>query len=84
MEEKDVHVLYADPIQSAAEAGLRYIPDTGKGFTRRKSGKGFTYQDAKGEKITDPKTIDRINKLIIPPAWENVWICLWPTKELPS
>src|SRR3712207_8749178 len=59
----DVHVLYADPVQSAAEAGLRYIPDTGKGFSRKKSGKGFTYLDTKGEKITDTKVLERLNKL---------------------
>jgi DNA topoisomerase-1 len=31
------------------------------------------YKD--GEKIKDKDEINRINKLIIPPAWENVWIC---------
>lgn len=82
MEEKDVHVIYADPVQSAAEAGLRYIPDTSKGFTRKKSGKGFNYLDAKGEKISDSKILDRINKLIIPPAWENVWICTSPNGHI--
>ncbi|QMU28394.1 DNA topoisomerase IB [Adhaeribacter radiodurans] len=82
MEEKDVHVLYADPVQSAAEAGLRYIPDTGKGFNRKRSGKGFTYLDTKGEKITDPKILDRLKKLIIPPAWENVWICPSPNGHI--
>jgi len=75
MEEKDVHVIYADPVQSAAEAGLKYIPDTSKGFTREKNNKGFTYLSTRGEEITDQKVLDRINKLIIPPAWENVWIC---------
>ncbi|MDQ3290366.1 MAG: DNA topoisomerase IB [Bacteroidota bacterium] len=82
MEDKDVHVLYADPVQSAAEAGLRYIPDTGKGFTRKKSGKGFTFLDTKGEKITDPKILERLKKLVIPPAWENIWICPSPNGHI--
>ncbi|PSR53027.1 DNA topoisomerase I [Adhaeribacter arboris] len=82
MEEKDVHVLYADPEQSAVEAGLRYIPDTGKGFSRQRSGQGFTFIDKKGEKITYPKILDRLKKLIIPPAWENVWICPSPNGHI--
>ena len=82
MEETDVHVLYADPVQSAAEAGLRYIPDTTRGITRQKKGKGFVYLNPKGEKISDPKILDRISKLIIPPAWEQVWICPSPSGHI--
>jgi DNA topoisomerase-1 len=35
---------------------------------------GFTYRTAGGEKVTDEKTITRIQKLRIPPAWKNVRI----------
>lgn len=70
----DVHALYADPAQSAIEAGLRYLPDTGKGITRKEIKGGFAYFDTKGEPISDEKILDRVNKLIIPPAWTNVWI----------
>src|SRR3712207_1003237 len=82
MEDSDVHVLYADPAQSASAAGLRYIPDNKPGLTRQKKGKGFTYLDTKGQVVTDQKVIDRINKLIIPPAWENVWICPSPNGHI--
>lgn len=53
---------------------LRYVTDKKTGITRRLIGKHFVYFDRKGKKITDEKTIDRINKLAIPPAWNNVWI----------
>jgi DNA topoisomerase-1 len=35
----------------------------------------FQYFDPKGNRITDAATIDRINKLVIPPAYTDVWIC---------
>jgi DNA topoisomerase-1 len=44
------------------------------GLTRRRAGKGFTYRDADGTKLTDPDTLDRIRELVIPPAWQDVWI----------
>lgn len=45
------------------------------GITRRRAGKGFVYLDAKGERIADRDVIERIKGLVIPPAWEDVWIC---------
>jgi DNA topoisomerase-1 len=44
-------------------------------MTRRRSGKGFTYLDADGERIEDPEVVERIRALGIPPAWKDVWIC---------
>ncbi len=69
------HQLYADAAQSATAAGLRYLPDTKPGITRKIKGKNFSYFNAKGEEIADEKTTDRIKKLVIPPAWTEVWIC---------
>jgi len=31
-----------------------------------------------GERIDDPEVLDRIRELVIPPAWEKVWICPYP------
>ena len=39
------------------------------------TGKGFTYLDADGERVTEPEDIERIAELGIPPAWKDVWIC---------
>ncbi|MFF5288953.1 DNA topoisomerase IB [Paractinoplanes globisporus] len=44
------------------------------GLSRRRAGRGFTYLDADGSRITDAETLDRVKGLVIPPAWEQVWI----------
>jgi DNA topoisomerase IB len=36
------------------------------------------YLDAEGRKIEDPEVLQRIHELVIPPAWEDVWICPYP------
>ncbi len=55
--------------------GLRYSRDGEKGFARKAGEKGFEYLDAKGERVTDAETLERIRSLAIPPAWTDVWIC---------
>ena len=65
----------SDPVQSARDAGLRYVSDTKPGIVRKRSGKGFRYVDADGKPVTDPDTLARIKSLVIPPAWTNIWIC---------
>ena len=46
------------------------------GIARRRCGRGFVYVDeATGQRITDPDTLQRIKDLVIPPAWKEVWIC---------
>ena len=64
-----------DPREAAVEAGLRYVDDSKPGFTRKRSGTGFRYLDAKGETLRDAAQIARIRKLAIPPAYTDVWIC---------
>lgn len=63
-----------DPEILAKEAGLKYSLDIGSGIKRIRAGKGFIYIDNKGTKISDEKTLERIKSLVIPPAWENVFI----------
>jgi DNA topoisomerase I len=65
----------ADPEASAEEAGLRYVTDTGPGIRRRRAGKSWAYVGPDGKRITDPDRIAWINRLAIPPAWTDVWIC---------
>ena len=67
--------VYVDPEESAKAAGLRYVSDDMPGIRRRKRGKGFTFLDAKGTTVSDARTLERIRKLAIPPAWTDVWIC---------
>jgi DNA topoisomerase IB len=52
------------------------------GLTRRRAGKGFTYLDASGERLTDVAALERIKALAIPPAWRDVWICPWPNGHI--
>ena len=71
--------LPTDPVESAEEAGLRYVTDAGPGIRRRRSGRGFVYIGTDGQRITDRKIIERIRSLAIPPAWTDVWIS--PTRR---
>ena len=64
-----------DPKASAEEAGLRYVTDTGPGIRRRRAGSGWTYVGPDGTRITDPDRIAWFDRLAIPPAWTDVWIC---------
>jgi DNA topoisomerase-1 len=54
---------------------LRRADCSSPGLTRRRQGKGFSYVDADGEKVTEPEDLTRISELGIPPAWKDVWIC---------
>lgn len=67
--------IMKDPVASAKAVHLIYTSDAETaGITRKKTGKKYSYYK-EGEKIKDKEEIARINKLVIPPAWENVWIC---------
>jgi DNA topoisomerase I len=68
-------VIDTSPEAVAELAGLRYVSDTMRGFTRKRAGEGWMYFDTKGERITDPEVVKRINSLAIPPAYNDVWIC---------
>jgi DNA topoisomerase I len=57
---------------------LRRSDCSGAGIRRRRRGRGFSYEDADGERIDDEETLRRIRELAIPPAWEDVWICYDP------
>jgi DNA topoisomerase I len=64
-----------DPQASAEAAGLRYVSDSAPGIRRRRAGKGWTYIGTDGARLTDADRIAWINRLAIPPAWTEVWIC---------
>jgi DNA topoisomerase I len=61
---------------------VREIDCNGPGIRRRRAGKGFSYAEADGERITDDEVIGRIKALAIPPAWEEVWICSDPNGHI--
>ena len=45
------------------------------GFRRTGAPKAFRYLDTKGRALKSPEALGRIQRLAIPPAWKNVWIC---------
>ena len=53
------------------------------GGWRRRGAKGrFHYVNARGQRITDPDRLERIEELAIPPAWRDVWISPRPRAKL--
>lgn len=70
-----------DAVEAAKAAGLRYLPDTGPGYRRRRRGKGFSYHTPEGELVRG-EARKRIEALAIPPAWTEVWISPSPKGHL--
>jgi DNA topoisomerase I len=71
-----------DPLESAIEAGLRYVRCGGPCIRRVRRGRGFRYFDPSGKPLRDPKQLARIRSLVIPPAWTKVAICPSPNGHL--
>jgi DNA topoisomerase-1 len=67
--------LNPEPRSLAAAAGLRYVELSRAGLCRVRSGKSFRYRTPRGSPVRDARTLDRIRKLAIPPAYRDVWIC---------
>jgi DNA topoisomerase I len=68
--------------EAAQSAGLRYVSDKNSGFRRIGTAKRFRYLDTNGHVIANPETLKRIQRLAIPPAWTDVWICPRPEGHL--
>src|SRR5665213_3520121 len=65
----------APSLPAAPSGGLRYSSDGEPGLGRRSAAKGFRYVASNGRAVRDRATLERIKALVIPPAWERVWIC---------
>jgi DNA topoisomerase I len=63
------------PRADAEEAGLRYVTGDGACIRRIRHGRYFRYVGTNGRPLHNAKDLDRIQSLVIPPAWEDVWIC---------
>jgi DNA topoisomerase-1 len=79
-------VSAAAPASAGAEpavpSGLLYVGDDRPGIRRIRKGDGFVYRRPDGKPLRDPADLDRIRKLAIPPAYEDVWICTNPRGHL--
>jgi DNA topoisomerase-1 len=79
---KKLEKIGRDPKVTAKAVGLRYVSDSTPGYTRKKSGKGWSYYGADGSLVKDKELIQRFNKLVIPPAYTNVWIAPYENGHL--
>src|ERR687887_2493526 len=55
---------------------------TRKGWRRLGTRGRFRYVDAQGNRITEEEQLARIQALVIPPAWTDVWISPRPGAKL--
>ncbi len=59
-----------------------YVSDDRPGIRRIRKGDGFVYRHADGKPVRNAADLERIRKLAIPPAYEDVWICTHPRGHL--
>lgn len=63
-----------DFLNALRKESLRYATDSAPGYFRQKLNGKFKFYDRNGNRITNEKTIERVESLVIPPAWKKVWI----------
>lgn len=66
---------HPDQADTARQVGLRYVSDDMPGLRRIPAKTGFLYVSPDGSPLRDKKTLERVRRLAIPPAWQDVWIC---------
>ncbi|WP_377296783.1 DNA topoisomerase IB [Rhizobium sp. SGZ-381] len=71
-----------EAIEALATIGLTYVNDTVPGIRRLRKGRGFCYRMPDGTLVCAGPEKQRIQSLGLPPAYENVWICLDPRGHL--
>ncbi len=57
---------------------LRRSDIASPGITRRRRGKRWEYVEDGDGVVDDTEVLARIDELVIPPAWEDVWVCPYP------
>ncbi len=60
----------------AIPGDLVYVSDNQPGITRRRRGRGFTYTAPDGTTIARGAERQRLEALAVPPAYEDVWMCM--------
>src|SRR4051812_37436001 len=71
---RKINSILRNAEKTAEAVNLVYVSNTQPGITRTGKGKEFEYL-WNGKKVTDEDELKRIKGLVIPPAWEHVWIC---------
>ena len=62
-------------VRALRRLGLVYATDTEAGYRRRRLRNEFVYFSSSGAPLRDVRVIERIRRLVIPPAYTDVWIC---------
>ncbi len=62
--------------------GLVHTTDEDPGITRRRRGKGWSFQTPEGKTITSAEEKKRLSSLAVPPAYKDVWYCPLPNGHL--
>lgn len=73
--------LHKDVIHSAGIVNLVYVNDNMPGIARHTTDSGIHYK-WNGREVKDKATLQRIRSLVLPPAWQRVWICPDPMGHL--
>jgi DNA topoisomerase IB len=68
----------AEAAHMAARAGLIYVSDSLPGYRRIRAGKRFHYLLPDGKPLKSRREVLRLARLAVPPAYEDVWLCLDP------
>jgi DNA topoisomerase IB len=68
----------AEAAHMAERAGLIYVSDSLPGYRRIRTGKRFRYRLPNGRLLKARRELQRLAQLAIPPAYEDVWICMDP------
>lgn len=81
LEKKVLRTIARDVSKTARAVGLVYVYCNEAGFTRVRTDSGFVYMDG-NRRLRDSVHLERIRRLVLPPAWEKVWICKRPEGHL--
>lgn len=57
-----------------SSSSLVYVNPAMPGFCRKGKPGHFYYEDTQGKRLQNEADLARIQKLVLPPAWTNVWI----------
>jgi len=66
--------IVLDPVATAKAAQLLYVSPADEGIRRIKAGNRFIYKFG-NKTVKGKEELGRIRSLVLPPAWEDVWIC---------
>lgn len=76
-----LRVAAKNPEKAAALVKLVYVKSDEPGITRIQRGSEFIYV-LDNKPLKDKQEIERIRRLVIPPAWTDVWICPLPNGHI--